>query len=316
MANQSDAGAAQKAAPALNVLITGGTGFVGTALVSVLLENGYNVSVLTRDVFSAQKVLPPEIKLVTRLNELPSDAAAAGVINLAGANLAAKRWSPAYKSQVLASRINLTERLVEWCADQASPPACLISASAIGYYGDRADEVLTEDSAGGLGFGHALCRDWEKTALKAEALGVRVCLARLGVVMDAKGGAFSQMLLPYRFKVGVTLGNGQNWLSWIHRADAVKALYYLLTESACSGVYNLCAPEPVRVADFSAQLRHYWPVFAKFSAPAFLLKIALGEFAPEVLLASQRVQPARLQAAGFQFSFSSLDSLLSHLRGV
>lgn len=296
-----------------DVLVTGATGFIGTMLVPRLLEKGYRVSVQTRDVIKAQKILPAGVTAVTRLKDLPSSAASAGVINLAGANLAARRWSPAYKSQILASRINLTQRLVEWCAQLHTPPPCLISASAIGFYGDRGDDVLTEESEGGLGFGHALCRDWEQVALTAEQYGIRVCLARLGVVMDANDGAFPQMVMPYRFKVGVTLGGGQNWLSWIYRADAVNSLCHLLAKPECSGVYNLVAPEPVKVAQFSEALRRYWPVWLKVSAPAFLLKLALGEFAPEVLLASQRVLPERLQTEGFEFVMPGLDVLLQQM---
>lgn len=295
------------------VLVTGATGFIGPVLVSRLMSLGFQVSVLTRDVSKAQKILPDGVTAVTRLKELSPSAVSAGIINLAGANLADKRWTPAYKSQILASRINLTQRLVEWCAQLASKPPCLISASAIGFYGDRGDEVLTEDSAGGLGFGHALCRDWEQMALTAEQHGIRVCLARLGVVMDADGGAFSQMVMPYRFRVGVTLGGGQNWLSWIYRADAVSALCHLLMQPDCSGAYNLVAPEPIKVAQFSEALRQYWPVWMKLSAPAFLLKLGLGEFAPEVLLASQRVIPERLQAADFEFVMPSLDLLLQQM---
>jgi len=295
------------------VLVTGGTGFIGGALVPHFLSMGYRVSVFTRDITRAQKLLPKSVRCVNRLRHLDSDAVSAGVVNLAGANLAAKRWSAAYKSHILASRVQLTKNLVDWFAELPTPPRCLISGSAIGFYGDHGDDILTESSKPALGFSHALCRDWEQAARAAEAVGTRVCLARLGVVMDARGGAFEQMLLPYRFKLGVTLGRGDNWLSWIYRADAVRALAFLLEDDNSAGVFNLCAPEPVRVSEFAAQLRQRWPVVIKCSAPGFLLRLGLGEFASEVLLASQRVMPEHLQAVGYDFTLPNVAALLDYL---
>jgi uncharacterized protein (TIGR01777 family) len=296
------------------ILVTGGTGFVGAALVPHLMSCGYQVSVFSRNVAQAQKQLPPGVRCVSRLRELSAEEVSAGVINLAGANLAAKRWTAAYKSQILASRVQLTHNLIRWFSELPQPPACLISGSAVGFYGDKADEVLTEESTPSLGFGHALCRDWEQAAQVAEEQGVRVCVARLGVIMDAQGGAFEQMVLPYRFKLGVTLGAGKNWFSWVHRHDVVQALTFLLQQSSCKGIYNLCAPEPVQVGDLSKHMRQQWPVWFHCSAPAALLKLGLGEFAPEVLLASQRALPERLKTAGFEFSVPTVEALMQRLK--
>ncbi|MDY6891564.1 MAG: TIGR01777 family oxidoreductase [Pseudomonadota bacterium] len=289
----------------MRVLITGGSGFIGRALSSALAARGDEVIILTR----SPQALPVagNRRVVAALEQIegPLDA----VVNLAGAPIVDQRWSASRKQVLRASRIEVTNTLVAWMQQQAPPPAVLVSASATGYYGSHADEVLDESAEPTPGFAHELCRDWERAALEAESLGVRVCLIRLGVVLGAGGGALAKMLPLFRLGLGGPVGSGKQWLSWIHLDDVVAATLYLLDSPPLHGPFNLTAPEPVTNELFSRTLgrRLHRPAFLR--VPATVMKLLLGE-ASELLLEGQRVVPENLLTAGYRFQQPRLEDAL------
>ena len=295
----------------MHVLVTGGTGFIGSALLPRLLGDGHEVTVLSR----AKHVDSGGIRYVQSLDELPSDATLDAVINLAGASLNGKRWTDAYKREMVESRLETTAAVVDLCQRLAHPPSVLVSASAIGFYGDRGDELLDEQSRAGEGFSAELCRDWEAAAREAEPLGIRVCLARLGVVFDREGGAFVELSRPFRFGIANWLGSGRQYLSWVHRADVVSALAFLLEDEALSGPVNITAPAPVTHRELCTALRRKLTTLPGMPVPGFVMRMLLGEVADELLLAGQKVLPRRLEAAGFTFHYRAIDDALGQLLG-
>lgn len=295
----------------MHVLVTGGTGFIGSALLPRLLGDGHEVTVLSR----AKHVDSGGIRYVQSLDEVPSDATLDAVINLAGASLNGKRWTDAYKREMVESRLETTAAVVDLCRRLAHPPSVLVSASAIGFYGDRGDELLDEQSGAGEGFSAELCRDWEAAAREAEPLGIRVCLARLGVVFDREGGAFAELSRPFRFGIANWLGSGRQYLSWVHRADVVSALAFLLEDEALSGPVNVTAPEPVTHRELCTALRRKLTTLPGMPVPGFVMRMLLGEVADELLLAGQKVLPRRLEAAGFTFHYRAIDAALGQLLG-
>jgi len=290
----------------MNYLITGGTGFIGTALIASLRAAGHGVTVLTR------QPLPPQegISFVTSLDTLPAQAHFDAVVNLAGASLAGARWSASYKGEIISSRLDTTSAIIALLGRLPQPPAVLLSASAIGYYGHHGDEPLGEDGAVVPGFSQQLCQRWETAALQAEALGTRVCLLRFGVVLDRDGGAMEQMAQPFRFGIANWLGSGQQWLSWVHRTDAVAAMEFLLARPDLAGPFNITAPEAVTSRGFCAAMKRRRRTFLTAPVPAPVMRLLVGEMAQELLLQGQRVLPVRLQAEGFRFSFPTLDDAL------
>jgi hypothetical protein len=288
-------------------LITGGSGFIGSALCRSLVADGHRVTVLTRDIERARGRVPPAVFLVDRL-DFAEDIDA--VVNLAGENLASGRWTAARKHEFLASRIGTTKRLLDWIDRQERPPAVLISGSAVGWYGPRGDEQLDEDADSGGDFSAHLCRDWEAEAIKAEALGVRVCRVRTGIVLGADGGALKKMLLPFRAGVGGRMGSGRQWMSWIAREDIVALIRWLVDHDSARGVYTGTAPAPVTNAEFARALGAALHRPAVLPTPAFALRLLFGEMA-DVLLTGQRVMPKRAIAEGFVFRYPQLPSALS-----
>ena len=208
----------------MHVLITGGTGFIGEALIPALTEGGHTVSVLTRQALASAGA----VAYLNSLEAISDSQPVEAVINLAGASMAGKRWSEAYKRELVSSRLDTTVQLVDWMAKRQTPPEVLLSASAIGYYGHHGDEPLDEQGPATPGFAQDLCARWEAAAARATEQGTRVCLMRLGVVLDSGGGAYQQMALPFRLGVGNWIGSGRQWLSWIHRQDVVSAILLLL----------------------------------------------------------------------------------------
>ncbi len=290
----------------MNYLITGGTGFIGTALIGSLRAAGHGVTVLTR------QPRPPQegTSFVTSLDAIPAQARFDAVVNLAGASLAGARWSESYKREITSSRLDTTGAVIALLGRLQQPPAVLLSASAIGYYGHHGDEPLGEDGAVVPGFSQQLCQRWEAAALRAEALGTRVCLLRFGVVLDRDGGAMEQMAQPFRFGIANWLGSGQQWLSWVHRKDAVAAMEFLLARTDLSGPFNITAPEPVTSRGFCAAMKRRRRTLLTAPVPAPVMRLLVGEMAQELLLQGQRVLPVRLQAEGFRFSFPTLDDAL------
>lgn len=251
-----------------------------------------------------QPAAPQPLPAAERLENIPA------AIHLSGANLAARRWTPAFRSELLASRVGSTRALALTLAALRHPPQVLLAASAIGFYGNRGEEILTETSASGSGFMADLCRQWEAAAQPAVEAGIRVVHMRLGIVLGP-GGALSRMLPVFRLGLGGPLGSGRQWMSWISLPDAVAAILFALQTPALDGPVNLTAPEPVTNAVFTRALARALHRPAVLPAPAFALRLALGEMADEALLASTRVLPARLASEGFVFQHPVLDRALA-----
>ena len=277
----------------MTISISGASGFIGRHLMKSLAQAGHSLRALSRHA-------PPAESL------READA----IIHLAGEPVA-QRWTAAAKQRILDSRVVGTRNLVEALGRLTRRPETLICASAIGYYGSRGDEVLTESSAPGSGFLPEVCVAWEREAQAAEAFGIRVVRVRTGVVLDANGGALVRMLPPFRMGVGGRLGSGRQWMSWIHLED-LAALFQFAVESQVRGPLNAVAPNPVTNSDFTRELAHALRRPAVFPVPEFALKMLFGEMA-DVLLASQRVAPAAAEAAGFRFRFPQLAPALESL---
>jgi uncharacterized protein (TIGR01777 family) len=290
----------------MHILLTGGTGFIGTALCERLRQEGHQLTILTRRPRPGQRY-------VTRLDEIDNDERIDAVINLAGASLAERRWTTAYKREIVASRLDTTRDLLDLVRRLAYKPHTLLSASAIGYYGHHGDEELDESGPCTPGFSQDLCRQWEELALEAADLGLRVCLLRLGVVFDRRGGAFARMALPFRFGMGNWLGSGRQWLSWVHRRDVIGAIVFLLQRSDLQGPFNITAPQPVTSRGFNDAMKRHRRVWLSAPLPAAMMRLAVGEMADELLLNGQRVLPAALRDAGFSFEFPDLDAALADI---
>ncbi|MCF8034338.1 MAG: TIGR01777 family oxidoreductase [Desulfarculaceae bacterium] len=302
----------------MKVLVTGGSGFVGTTLCARLLEAGHEVSVLTRSQKGAERLpqgVAPLLGDPTAQGPWQDQAAAHDAfVNLAGASIF-NRWSMEYKALIRSSRILTTRNLVQAMGrrPEGSAPAVLVSASAVGYYGPRGDEELSEDDQPGSDFLASVCMDWEGEALQARDLGARVVCARFGIVLGTGGGALGQMLPLFRLGLGGPLGSGQQWFSWIHQQDLVGALIFCL-EKDMSGPANCCAPAPVTNRELAASLGRVLHRPAFLPAPGFAIKLAMGEMG-SMVLTGQRVLPQALLRAGFSFQFPELEGALRDLLG-
>jgi hypothetical protein len=296
----------------VRIALTGATGFIGQAAAVALRSAGHEVIGLVRDGGRG----PGTAAWTPATGAIDREAfgAADAVIHLAGENVAAGRWSAARKRAMAESRGPATVRLCRTLAKLPNRPAVLISASAIGIYGDRGDEVLDEDSAPGEGFLADLARDWERATDPARDAGVRVVNLRIGLVLDPSGGALRRMLTPFRLGFGGRLGSGRQWQSWITRADLVRAMQFALASPKLAGPLLAVAPEPVTNRDFTRALGRALSRPTLCAAPAFALRLMFGEMADALLLASQRAIPRRLLAAGFDFVQASLDTALAPLR--
>jgi uncharacterized protein (TIGR01777 family) len=300
----------------MNILITGATGFVGRRLCEMLHQAGHTVRALSRDSVAAKQRVPhlKEVFPWNPLQELPPLQAFEGcdaVVNLAGESIAG-RWTAPKKQLIRDSRVLGTKNLVNALAQLSSRPKVLISASAIGYYGDRGEETLTEDAAPGSDFLAQVCRDWENEALKAESLGMRVVRLRIGLVLGRGGGTLQALLPLFRVGLGGPLGSGRQWWSWIHRDDLCRLIVQILANESISGPVNATAPQPVRQKEFAQVLGRVLRRPAFLPTPAFALKIALGEFA-DGILASQRALPRRAQEMGYRFQFEELEGALREI---
>ena len=297
----------------MKVLVTGSGGLVGTALVEELKRAGNTVVRLVRpgSAGTSRYTEGFDVEWNPTTGALGGAAVAAdAVVNLAGAPIADRRWTEERKKLLRSSRVDSTDALVNALARMAIRPRVLISASAIGYYGNRGEEELTEDSAPGSDFLSGIARDWEASAMKAEAIGVRVVRARFGVVLAREGGALPQMVRPFRFGVGGKLGSGHQWMSWVTLADVVRILRLTLEEGSIRGAVNVVSPQTVRNEELTREIARVLHRPAIFAAPEFALKLALGEMAGPLLLASQRVLPARLEKLGYKFIHPELGSAL------
>lgn len=293
----------------MKILVTGGTGLVGRALVSALEKEKHEVTLLARsESVQAPRILwdPERGAMDTRLLE-----GFHAVVHLAGESIASSRWTPAVKERILESRVRGTFFLADALAKCVRPPKVLVCASAIGFYGDRGEERLTEDSSAGTGFLPDVCRAWESACSPAVAKGIRVANVRFGVVLSPKGGALKKMLLPFKLGLGGKIGSGRQWWSWVSLEDVVGAVRHVLSTDSLSGPINVTAPTPVTNDDFTKELGRalHRPTFLPM--PAFAAKLALGEMAESLLLASARVEPKKLLASGYAFRTPTLAEALS-----
>jgi uncharacterized protein (TIGR01777 family) len=297
----------------MKILVTGSTGLVGAALVDALGREGHMVCRLIRPGTADKKESAKGFDVAW--DPATGELGGAGVgpdavVNLAGASIADGRWTAERKALLRSSRIDTTRALVNALAKMNARPRVLISASATGIYGDRGNELLTEDSPLGDGFLSSLARDWEVEALKAEALGIRVVLARFGIILAKHGGALPAMLLPFRLGFGGRIATGQQWMSWITLDDVIGLLRFAIESNAARGAINVVAPTAVQNAEFTKVLASALHRPALFPAPAFALRIALGEMADALLLSSQRVVPQRLAQLDYRFLHADLRSAL------
>ncbi|AVX91968.1 TIGR01777 family oxidoreductase [Pseudomonas sp. VE 196-7] len=294
------------------VLITGGTGFIGEALVNQLLDAGHSVSVLTRDPLSAANLFNGRARCVHSFSELSHYEAFDVVINLAGAPVAGPRWTPKRQAQLLASRVGTTEALMTWLQNTEHKPALWIQASAIGFYGVRdASESLDEHASKGDGFMAELCARWEAAAQPATEFGVRQVVLRLGVVFGP-GGALTPLLLPFRLGFGGRMGDGRQIMSWVHRDDVLQVIARAFNDDSLRGTYNMVAPETVSQAAFAEQAGKVLKRPVWFHIPAAPVRAMAGEMA-QLFFDGQRVVPQRLTEAGYTFRYPTLDAALRDL---
>jgi len=293
-------------APSSKVLISGSSGLIGVALCPVLTRRGYQITRLVRrqSASEGQILWAPETPLA-RESVSGFDA----VVHLAGETIVG-RWTSAKKTAIHNSRVLGTKNLAEAVAKAPRRPAVFVSASAIGYYGDRGGEILREESASGAGFLPEVCREWEAATNAAADAGIRAAQMRFGIVLSAAGGALAKMLTPFRLGLGGKMGSGRQWWSWIDLQDVIGAIVHVMKNSAVSGAVNVVSPNPVTNAEFTRVLASVLSRPAVFPMPGFMARLALGEMADELLLASQHVIPAKLLASGYVFQQSELQNSL------
>lgn len=296
----------------MKILISGSHGLVGSALIKLLTTNGHEVVRLVRNerAFGAPEVSwDPEKGTIDKEHLEGLDA----VVHLAGENISEGRWTGEKKRAIRESRVKGTTLLSETLATLKKPPAVLLSASAIGYYGDRGDELLTETSSPGNDFLAQVCQAWENATKPASEKGIRTVLARFGIILDANGGALAKMLTPFQMGIGGRIGSGKQWMSWIALDDVVGAIQFMLRDNFVNGPVNFVAPHPVTNAEFTKTLGSVLSRPTFLPVPAFGARLAFGEMADALLLAGQRVVPEVLQARGFAHSWPRLEPTLKHL---
>ena len=292
------------------LLITGGSGFIGSRLVPVLLGEGYDVTVLTRDPDKTVQHFNYSVTTVGHLAMLDKKEVFDIIINLAGQGITDKRWSQDVKKQIWDSRVSTTNNLITYLQGSSEKPELLISGSAIGYYGIQGDEPLDEQATGDTSFSSKLCDAWESEAQHAVKLGIRTCFLRTGIVLGKNGGALSRMLPAFKLYLGGPMGSGRQWMSWVHMDDLVGIILNVINNKDIKGAINATAPNPVTNRVFSASLGRALKKPALLSMPAFVLKLMLGEMAEELLLSGQRVIPKKMLDAGYVFQYASLEEAL------
>jgi uncharacterized protein (TIGR01777 family) len=297
-----------------HLLVTGATGFIGGRLVEALTAAGHDVTVLTRDVRKTA-VLRPPFRAVTSLDQIPNDAAIDGIVNLAGEPIADGLWTRARRRRILGSRLRVTRDVVRLIGRLDKRPEVLVSGSAIGWYGLWQDEDLTEFDGGKSCFTHRVCEAWERAALRARSLGVRVVLLRTGLVLGTEGGLLSRLLAPFEFGLGGPIGGGAQWMSWIERDDLVRLVAHIIATPSLRGPVNATAPEPVRNLTFARELGRALRRPAQLRAPALLLHRLAGAFADELLIGGQKVLPAKAEDSGFKFRHATLASAFAVMLG-
>jgi uncharacterized protein (TIGR01777 family) len=295
----------------MNVLITGGRGFIGRSLSRKLRDSGYNVAITTREqsdseeklTWNTHDLIPPET--MSRFT---------AVVNLVGDPVAPARWTEEKKERILSSRVKSTRALVDSMRSMNPKPNVFISASAIGYYGPHGDDYVTEDTPPASDFLADVCTQWEAEALKAEEMGIRVVLVRIGAVLESDGGALPTMAIPFKYFMGGPIGEGKQWFSWIHRDDVIGMLHLALENESVSGPLNATAPNPVTNREFSTALGRALHRPSCFTVPGFVIKLAFGELG-SVMLTGQRVIPEKALKTGYRFKFSDVNDALRAIYG-
>lgn len=293
----------------MKVLISGGSGLIGSALTNTLRADGQVVSHFIRP---GGKAAPGDVlwNPSRATVDVPALEGHDAIVHLGGASIADGRWTDKRKAILRSSRVDSTRVLVDSLTHLKQPPRVFVCASAIGYYGDRGDELLTESSGYGNDFLAILCRAWEAEATRASANGIRTVTTRFGVILATQGGALPQMLTPFKLGVGGRLGSGKQWISWVALEDVVKVLRTAIDNENVNGPVNVVAPQPVRNSEFTRVLAGVLHRPAVFPAPAFALRLALGQMADALLLSSQRVQPEKLAKISYKFRYETLQSAL------
>ncbi|MDX1924168.1 MAG: TIGR01777 family oxidoreductase [Rickettsiaceae bacterium] len=294
----------------MRILISGGSGFLGSYLSRHFIEKNYEVSVLTRDETRAAKILDKKVRIITDLDDGNKFDV---IINLAGESLNKKNWSKDLKQKFIQSRVNATKKIVEFANKSKKKPSLLISASAVGFYGHDYNNSFTEDSKpADQGFCNQLCTEWENEAKNIDSK-IRLCIIRIGIVLAKDYGAFKEMVTPLKYGLGATLGNGMQWMSWIHITDFINAIDFLIENKKAEGVFNLCAPEPVRQTEMAGVLASKLGRPHILRLPNFLVELIFGEMGKVLLLEGAKVEPAKLQKLSFHFHYPELDSALNDL---
>lgn len=299
-----------------SILVTGGTGFIGSRLVTALIAAGHDVTVLTRN---RAKVLPlaaaGPVRCVTSLDEIASDAHVDAIVNLAGEPISDTPWTKARRIRIVRSRLETTYDIARLTKRLEHRPAVLVSGSAIGWYGLRGDQPLTEADHGTPCFSRRVCVSWERAAGRAERLGVRTVYLRTGLVLDRSGGMLARLLAPFEFGLGGRLGDGKHWMSWIHRDDMVRLICHAIARDELSGPINAVAPETVTNRCFTEALGAALSRPTLIPVPAWPLRVTLGGFAEELLLSGQRVMPNVAMRSGFVFDYPTIDAALAQIVG-
>jgi uncharacterized protein (TIGR01777 family) len=302
----------------MRILVSGSTGFLGTTLIETLEGQGHSIARLVRPGTSQKRAAGVRAQAVPwdpvagQFDAAQAEGADA-LIHLAGASIAGGRWNESRKELLRTSRIGATRHLIGALAKLQRPPRVIVAASAIGYYGNRGDESLTEASAPGSDFLAGLCREWEAETARGAEFGARVVNLRFGIILSAHGGALPRMALPFKFGAGGRLGDGRQWMSWLTLRETISIIQFALANSGLTGPVNAVAPNPVRNSEFTGVLAKTLHRPALFPAPAFALRLALGEMADALLLVSQRVIPSKLADSGYPYLQPNLAGALAEV---
>jgi len=301
----------------MKILISGGSGFIGSELVKRLIDEHYEVLLLSRNPGNVKLPQHPLLKILEwdgktlgkwsdSVNEIDV------IVNLAGENVSSKRWSKKQKVKLRESRIGPTNLLIKAITNAARKPKILINASAVGYYGSFGVGDVTEDYPKGDGFLADLCNEWEQKALEAETMGVRVVILRLGVVLESSGGAMKKLLLPFKFYLGGTIGSGKQWFPWIHRDDVINVILFTLRNNSLRGPINVVSPTPVTMKEFAYSIGKALNKPSWMPIPSLILKLIFGEMS-EVLIGGRRIIPMKLLDSGFKFQYGNLKEALNDI---
>ena len=291
----------------MNILITGGTGFIGSALTKFFIQKGYLTTILSRHCPALSSV-----RIIKSIEQINVDEKIDIIINLAGAPIN-KKWTNSYKEVLIDSRLEITKNLILLIKSLKTKPNLLISASAIGYYGNQSNKYIGENSLYINDFTHKLCNLWELEAKKAEKLGVRTCITRLGVVLGKNGGALEELLPIFRLGLGAKIGSGKQFFSWVHIDDVIGAFNFLIKDKTQKGIYNLTSPNPVTNYRFTKELGKMINRPTVLTIPKFVIKMIFGEMGDKLLLNGSAVYPKKLLDSGYEFQFKTIEASLENI---